>query len=279
MDHESSSTNATRLGSVGGIPITVHWTFFLLLGIEFLSSLRHGGLAYITFVFLLYGPVLFVTVLLHELGHGFATKSLGGVVEGIVLWPLGGFTLCGPTDGGASADLKVAVAGPLTHIPQSLFWMGIYAAATGGGFPSFSRDVLVSGGINGFFTVLSAHSFWLNVDLMVFNLFIPAYPLDGGRCMAAGLIMYGFGAQKAAQMTSITSMIIAAMMAFWGLVSFIHQNHPAGLFAACVGFYVFSSGSRLYNLATTGRLRDHPLFGRPGFEDQDEANYVPLGSS
>ena len=38
------------------------------------------------FVVVLYGPVLMLTVLIHEFGHVFATKRLGGEVGGIELW-------------------------------------------------------------------------------------------------------------------------------------------------------------------------------------------------
>lgn len=38
------------------------------------------------FVVVLYGPVLMLTVLIHEFGHVFATKRLGGEVGGVVLW-------------------------------------------------------------------------------------------------------------------------------------------------------------------------------------------------
>ena len=49
------------------------------------------------------------------------TKRLGGTVGGIVLWPLGGVALCGPTEA-LSGDLKVALAGPLMHVPMGLLW-------------------------------------------------------------------------------------------------------------------------------------------------------------
>ena len=201
------------------------------------------------------------------------------MVERIVLWPLGGFALCGSTDGGAAADIKVAIAGPLTHIPQGLFWILIYAVAGGGDFITFSRTIttefLSSGGLHGFLSILSVHAFWLNIDLMVFNLFLPAYPLDGGRCMASVLILSGFGSYSAAIITSVTAMAIAVVMTVWGLVSFVHLGHPTGLFAALVGFYIYSSSSRLYNLAQTNRVSEHPLFSQACFEAGD---YVPLSS-
>lgn len=49
--------------------------------------------------FILLGPVLLVTILIHELGHCLAARSIGGVVEGILLWPLGGLAFIGHTAG------------------------------------------------------------------------------------------------------------------------------------------------------------------------------------
>jgi Zn-dependent protease len=70
----------------------------------------------------------------HEFGHALMTKRLGGQVDGIILWPLGGFAFCGPTDDFLLGDLKVAIAGPMTHVPMALLWWGIYVAVKEEGF-------------------------------------------------------------------------------------------------------------------------------------------------
>ena len=113
------------LGSVRGIPIQLHYSFFLLLVLEVFISLRYRMYpVYILFVVTLYGPILLLTVIVHELGHALTTKNMGGAVERIVVWPLGGFAVCGPTEGGLGGDLKVAAMGPLMHIPMGLSWWG-----------------------------------------------------------------------------------------------------------------------------------------------------------
>jgi hypothetical protein len=47
------------------------------------------------FAAIVYGPILFVTVLIQQLGHGLAARSVGGEATTVVLWPLGGMTYCG----------------------------------------------------------------------------------------------------------------------------------------------------------------------------------------
>ena len=122
------------LGScISGIPITLHYTFFLLLGLEFVNAvIRYSSSypMYILFVTLLYGPILLFTILVHEFGHALTTKKMGGTVGGIVLWPLGGFALCGPTES-IGSDLKVSLAGPATHIPMGVLWWIIYVVTCG----------------------------------------------------------------------------------------------------------------------------------------------------
>ena len=81
--------SAISLGScIGGVPIKLHLSFFFLLLLEFFSSIRLAGdfPLYMLFVVVLYGPVLMLTVLIHEFGHIFATRRYGGEVGGIVLW-------------------------------------------------------------------------------------------------------------------------------------------------------------------------------------------------
>lgn len=51
------------------------------------------------FAAILYGPLLLVTVLIHELGHSLAARRLGGHAEGILLWPLGGLAYLAHSSG------------------------------------------------------------------------------------------------------------------------------------------------------------------------------------
>mmetsp|Transcript_11393 Transcript_11393/g.25527 ORF Transcript_11393/g.25527 Transcript_11393/m.25527 type:complete len:302 (-) Transcript_11393:159-1064(-) len=256
-----------------GIPIALHYSYFLLLVIELAASARYLDAAFSLFILTLYGPVLLLTIVIHELGHAWMTKRLGGDVGGIVLWPLGGFALCGPTDCGASGDFKVSIAGPLTHIPQMAFWIAMYAAFAKGDFSRFDMSYylneLSEGGAS-FFAVLSQQAFWTNLFIMAFNLFVPAYPLDGGRCLADLLIMRGVRIEKAALITSVTAMVLSGGLLLFGLVSFIWLHSPNGIFMALVASYVFSNSMSLFKMQKEGRVREHPLFGRAVLEERED---------
>ena len=133
------------LGSIFSIPIRLHLSFFLLLGLQMVLSLLGAGNVYpmyLLFTVVVYGPILFLTIFVHELGHAWAARNVlsgssgdeAAVVEEIVLWPLGGYTVYGPVQeeneiqqGRGSAlkgDLKIAFMGPFMHIPMGLIWWG-----------------------------------------------------------------------------------------------------------------------------------------------------------
>lgn len=109
----------------------------------------------------------------------------GGEVRLILLWPLGGvayLSLFGRSN--PAADAMIAIAGPLTHVPQVLFW-SFLLSVSGGKFEFIST------------TPLTWSTLWLHIChdalllqfvIFLFNL-LPAFPLDGGRILAAFLMM------------------------------------------------------------------------------------------
>jgi len=264
--------SAIPLGScISGIPITLHYSFFLLLLVEFVYALRYTTTTpsypiFTLFVVILYGPVLLFTILVHEFGHALTTKKLGGSVGGIVLWPLGGFALCGPTEA-LSGDLKVALMGPLMHIPMGFVWWIIYAGIAGsthGYWPSMTiyLDVL-SNSAAGFIEILSAQALYLNILLLCFNLFLPAYPLDGGRIYASTLILlFKLPPIKAAKVTAITAMLLSAGMILYSIISIFADSSGSELLLGIVGIFVFFQSHELWVSARTGALGNHPIFGR-----------------
>lgn len=158
------------------------------------------------------------------------------------------------------------------HIPQMIFWVAMFAAFTGGDFSRFSMSYFLdelSSSAASFFAVLSQQAFWTNLFILAFNLFVPAYPLDGGRCLAAFLIMRGVRMEKTALIVSVTAMVLSGGLLLFGMISFIFMHSPNGVFMALVSAYIFSSSLNLFNLQKEGRVREHPLFGRAVFEERE----------
>lgn len=203
----------------------------------------------------------------------------GGQVGTILLWPLGGIVICGPTQGGVKEDLLVALAGPLAHIPQALFWLIIFVIAARGDFTFFvtqtaaSQPVypsVLSNGFGGFMTVLSARAFWLNLYIMALNLFLPAFPLDGGRCLANILVLCGKSVERAARVTAITSLAVGSVMILFGVITYFCFLNCSFLLVVWIGATIVLSGKKLLDMVRDGRLAQHPLFGRECYTERQQ---------
>lgn len=276
VDNTTEPTSRPRKTSVNlgsclfGIPIKLHFSFFILLGLEMVFSILEENAAWTTFIFLLYGPFLLTTIIIHELGHALATLKQGGEVDGIVLWPLGGFALCGPTDKGAKGDFLVAIAGPLTHVFQSAAWLGLYFT-TGHGLSNFNFSLKLDDlkSFEGFFSQFCEQAILFNISLFVFNLLIPAYPLDGGRCLASLLMMCGVRLDLAAYITAITSMVIASLFLLYGIIGLLFAADPSSLLLIIIAAFIFMEGKKLHDLTKDGRVKEHPIFGRGCYDDRE----------
>lgn len=167
-----------KLGKVSGIGIFIHWTFTLLiLFIIFMNYKSGQNVTQIIWsvVFIL---CIFVTVLLHELGHALAAKNYNIKTKDITLLPIGGLARLERLPEKPSEELIVAFAGPLVNIMLA-FITGIFIT-----IPDTSEQLMaeLSNGVNAdnFFLNFFLVNFWL----ALFNL-IPAFPMDGGRILRA----------------------------------------------------------------------------------------------
>ncbi|HTN73857.1 MAG TPA: site-2 protease family protein [Pirellulaceae bacterium] len=114
-DHHQWSVS---LGRWGGVQVRLH-LFFLLFAaftvyLSWLAAQQPKGGEYVWIGgFSL--VVLLLSVLAHEWGHVWAMQRVGGTVDQLVLWPLGGLnTPERPRE--PQADLIVQLAGPLVNL-------------------------------------------------------------------------------------------------------------------------------------------------------------------
>ena len=156
-----------RLGKWFGIEVNLHLTFLLLIGFLALTGFaatRNVGAVAGNIGFLL---ALFLCVLLHEFGHALAARRYGIPTKDITLLPIGGVARLErmPTD--PKQELIVALAGPAVNVLIALALLPIIAVSDA----AFFERLLST-----------------NLFLVAFNL-IPAFPMDGGRVLRAGLAM------------------------------------------------------------------------------------------
>jgi stage IV sporulation protein FB len=135
------------------------------------------------------GLAVVLSILVHELGHAFVARALGGEVQGITLHGLGGVTRWVGGRNTGWPRIAVAAAGSLTSITIGvLLWL----AASVGAFGDLAElvldtpwrvylgDALNAGNSVVFFLGVFV---WANTVIGAFNL-LPIGGLDGGTIMS-----------------------------------------------------------------------------------------------
>ena len=238
---------------------------------------------YSVLVVILFGPILTITTLIHEWAHVCMSRWLlvdrsdDDTQTEIILWPLGGYHYSDGLSASSSAgdqrgqrgtlkaDIFIALAGVLSHGPQGIFWFLIYLAINSGQVGDFqfrTYFTIISSGPQGFFSTICEQSILLNILLMWFNLFLPIYPLDGGRIMTSTMLLMGVALNKAALLTMLITMFVSLVLFIMSIISFIDGIGISGTFGFLLSIFATLQSYQLYFMITGGRLREHKLFGR-----------------
>ena len=171
-----------KVGRVGGVDLRVHASFLILLAWLALAYYREAGTVLGVARGVLFVVALFASVVLHELGHAFAGRRVGVPPRVITLLPSGGVARLDDMPDDPKQELEVALAGPaVTLVIVALLYLLLRALA----LPTHLVESAVTRGGAGAFV---AQVMWVNVSLLAFNL-LPAFPMDGGRVLRAGLVI------------------------------------------------------------------------------------------
>ena len=239
---EPPRTNYDLHFRVFGIPVRVHPFFWV---IALLSGAREGVAPKETFIWM---AALFVSILVHELGHAVAILFYGYRPWVTLHW-LGGLASYdrGFTDSYYTSDdrstrplaqIVISLAGPVAGF---LFAALIIALVFAGGARAtfdFGGPYLLSWQ---FQDVHSANLFYLLHDLIFINLFwglinlLPVYPLDGGQISRELFLVAN--SNRGIEWSLQLSIAAAIAMAIYALVSFQRPFFVVILF----GFLAFGS--------------------------------------
>lgn len=180
-----------------GFPVEVHWPFWLTAAL--LSGAAYANNPEAITGMIIGMVVIFVSIIVHELGHAFAMRHFGERQPEITLHAFGGYargshwrsrteqiiiSLAGPAAGGALGLLAWMLWGP--WLADSNRWLA-----------------------------LTIYQFMIiNFVWTIFNL-LPIYPMDGGQVSMAFLSKRRGGDRVAL----IISMILSGILAIWQLMS------------------------------------------------------------
>lgn len=193
---------------IGSIPVRVQFIFLITM-VLFARSTNPGVIA-------VWGGVVFVSVLIHELGHALMGKAFG-LAPQIEIHGMGGTTSW--AEGGRKLtpgrSILVSLAGPSVGI---VLGIGVMVAVSILGAPTapLAREAVED-------------VIWVNLIWGIFNL-LPMLPLDGGNVMAAifALVTGGRG-RRAAHFVSLGVAALVAAGALYTRQTFVAVL--AGLFA------------------------------------------------
>ncbi len=149
-----------------GFPVEVHWQFWLITALlgGAASARTPEGLHRL----IVWTAVLFVSIVLHELGHALTMRHFGDGRVRIVLHSFGGFAQ-GSRWLGRTEDIMVSAAGPAASmVAGTIGWAVAELMHPGRGLFAV-----------GLYYWLQVNLFWSLVNLL------PIVPLDGGRISLA----------------------------------------------------------------------------------------------
>ena len=228
-----------RLFKLAGIPVYIHWTFFLLIGYVVIQGMiqAESTLQLIFEVLVLLS--VFTCVTLHEYGHALTAKRFGINTQDIILSPIGGVARLNGLPEKPRQELMVAIAGPMVNvIIVGLIFLLVLIFYPGDAYnPEF--DVIdKSNFLENYLFVIQ----YINISLVLFNM-VPAFPMDGGRILRSLLAMK-FGRVKATRAAAFIGQGIAVIFILSAIMKYPIFGRPVSsveqFTLSIIGLFVFS---------------------------------------
>jgi Zn-dependent protease len=196
---------STNLFRIRGIRLQLHFTFFVLLAavaFEGWSEAGWTGALWNTGTLLLF----FACIVLHELGHCFTAMHYGIRVSRILLTPIGGMAEFEKIPRQPVREILMTLAGPAVNF--ALFGLLCLVPE----FPEIETASPYS--LAGLVDLLC----WFNLFMGCFNLFLPIFPMDGGRILRA-LLALRLPYVRATFWAAMTGKILATIGIFAALTA------------------------------------------------------------
>lgn len=271
-----------QITKVKGIPIKIHFTLIIVFVLvswtlatgfmpRFFPTLNSSDywLMGITGAF-----ILFFSVLLHELAHSILSLKYGLKVRQIILFIFGGISDIKEETKDYRKEFKIAVVGPITSFALALIfglvWLLLIQFGGDSAIPAVTSTVTDNnnlssenrgstqgmgsgvGGIGGQneFPVISIisgimiYATIINALLGFFNL-IPAFPLDGGRMLRAGLIKWKKSYTEATRIAVRVGIGISFGLMAFGFITIFTGSTLGGFWFIIIGWFI-QSGAQTY---------------------------------
>jgi Zn-dependent protease/predicted transcriptional regulator len=175
---------------------------------------------------------LFASIIFHELAHSFVARRRGIPIKSITLFIFGGVAQMDKEPPSPKAEFLMAIAGPLSSFALSA---ACYLA-----FETCYRMNLPLP-VLGMFGYLA----FVNSLLGGFNL-IPAFPLDGGRVLRAGLWHWKKDLRGATRRACLAGSIFGFLLMTAGIFYVITGNFMSGVWWFVLGLFLRKAAGTSY---------------------------------
>jgi Zn-dependent protease len=221
--------HAIPIGRIFGISIDLDYSWFLVFSLltwilavsYYPAEFKNWSIAAYWVMGAFTAIMLFVSVLLHELGHSVVAKRYGIAVPRITLFVFGGVSQIATEPTSAGAEFWIATAGPVVSFVLALLFWAL-------------RPLLVNSGP---LLALAKYLALLNFVLGIFNL-VPGFPLDGGRVFRS--IIWGVTKdfRRSSAIATVTGRFFGYFFIFYGVWQAISGNVFNGLWIAFIGWFL-----------------------------------------
>jgi Zn-dependent protease len=231
---ELVTRQSVPLGRILGIPIGLDYSWFLIFGLltwmlagsYYPAEFKDWPLLLYWFMGAVTAIMLFVSVLLHELGHSVVALHYKIPVRRITLFIFGGVAQIGSEPPSAIAEFWIAIAGPIVSLAIAVLFTVLKPVAAG-------IEPLLG---------LAKYLAYINFALVLFNL-IPGYPLDGGRVFRAVVWAVTKNMRRATLMAANAGRFFGFLFIFAGVWRIFSGDLGGGLWIAFIGWLLDHAAS------------------------------------
>jgi Zn-dependent protease/CBS domain-containing protein len=180
---------------------------------------------------------LFLSIIVHEFSHSLVARRYGMDMKGITLFIFGGVAEMEDEPPSPKVELLMAGVGPLSSIAIAALFYGIYSVGSTSGWAD---------PVNGVVQYLSA----INALLAGFNL-LPAFPLDGGRVLRAGLWHWKKDVRWATRISAQIGSGFGIFLIVLGFFNIFGGNFVGGMWWVLIGMFLQTAAKMSYRQLIT----------------------------
>ena len=239
------------IGKILGIPISLDYTWFAifalvtwsLAGSYYPAEYKNWSLSLYWLTGAATALMLFVSVLLHELGHSVVALRYGIPVRSITLYIFGGVARIEAEPPSPAAEFFIAIAGPAVSLALAV------------AFHEMQPLAAASEPMSGLLKYLA----YINSALVAFNL-VPGYPLDGGRVFRAIVWAATKDMRRATLVAANAGRFFALTLIFLGVWQIFSGNAGGGLWIAFIGWFLdIAASAQLHQIIYRDLLAGHKV--------------------